>query len=175
MTRLTPNFTLEELTHSDTALRLGIDNTPPPDIIPNLIVLATGLEAIRAVLGVPVNVTSGYRCEALERVLCEKDFQAWCRRHRRNPVTDWPEYFERKGHPKGYCGDWTADAAEVGRRRSMGGLEWAYRASVEPVAWVRYRSRSRAISAMWWMNSMLDAEMTLMNGNSAASLQGYWQ
>ena len=108
MTRLTPNFTLEELTHSDTALRLGIDNTPPPDIIPNLIVLATGLEAIRAVLGVPVNVTSGYRCEALERVLCEKDFPAWCRRHRRNPVTDWPEYFERKGHPKGYCGDWTA-------------------------------------------------------------------
>jgi hypothetical protein len=58
------------------------------------------------------------------------------------------------------------------RRRSVGGCALAYRA---PVAWVRYRSRSRAISAMWWMNSRLDAQTTLMNGNSAASLQGYWQ
>ena len=67
-------------------------------------------------------------------------------------------------------------AARLVRRAADG--PWvgpAYRTPVEPVARVRYRSRSRAISAMWWMNSMLLAQMTLMNGNSAASLQGYWQ
>ena len=107
MTRLSPNFTLEEFIHSDTALRLGIDNTPPPEVLQNLAVLAVGLEEIRAVLGFPVNVNSGYRSEALERVLCAKDFLAWCRRHGKDAATAWPEYFERKGHPRGCCADWT--------------------------------------------------------------------
>ena len=55
---------------------------------------------------------------------------------------------------------------------SLSGAPWAYRASSGRVL---YRSRSRAISAMWWMSSRLLAQMTLMNGSSAASLQGYWQ
>lgn len=110
MTRLTPNFTLEELVHSDTAVRLGIDNTPPPDVVPRLVILAQGMEEIRAMLGgVPVNVHSGYRCEALERVLCEQDFGGWCRRHGMMPSEQsWKIYFARKGHPQGWCADWTA-------------------------------------------------------------------
>jgi len=106
-TRLTHNFTFGELTESDTALRLGIDNTPPPEIIPRLRVLAGGLEQIRGILGFPVNVTSGYRCEALERVLCWKDFMRWCRQHGQDPATAWGAYFSTKGHPQGYAADWT--------------------------------------------------------------------
>lgn len=63
---LTPHFTLAEFTDSDTALRRGIDNTPPPDVLENLrLVLAPGMEAVRSVLGVPLQIRSGYRSPAL--------------------------------------------------------------------------------------------------------------
>lgn len=65
MMKLTPHFTLAELTASATATRLGINNTPAPELLPRLIQLAEMLERIRTTLGVPVIVTSGYRCEAL--------------------------------------------------------------------------------------------------------------
>ena len=107
---LTAHFTMEELIQSDMAVRLGIDNTPPQNIVPNLIVLAEGLEQIRGVVGHPLHVSSGYRCEALERVLCEKDFLAWCARHSKGSAVAWPEYFARKGHPKGFCADFTCRA-----------------------------------------------------------------
>lgn len=107
MTNLTPHFTLEELTHSDMAVRLGIDNTPPAIIVPNLTVLAEGMELVRNVLQHPIHPNSGYRCEEFERVLCAKDFKAWCARHGKDPLTAWPEYFARKGHPNGYCLDFT--------------------------------------------------------------------
>lgn len=62
---LTPHFTLAELVRSDTAARLSIDNTPPPELLPRLVLLAELLERIRATLGCPVIVTSGYRCQEL--------------------------------------------------------------------------------------------------------------
>ena len=46
--QLTPHFTLAELTASTTATRLGIDNTPPAEIVPRLIMVAEMLERIRA-------------------------------------------------------------------------------------------------------------------------------
>lgn len=63
--QLTEHFSLEELVHSSTAIRLGIDNTPPDEILPNLKVLAQGLERVRSVLGHPIHIDSGYRCEIL--------------------------------------------------------------------------------------------------------------
>lgn len=63
--KLTAHFTLAELTASAKATQLGINNTPPPELIPRLVLLAEMLERIRSTLGVPVIVTSGYRCEAL--------------------------------------------------------------------------------------------------------------
>ncbi len=106
MIHLTEHFTLEELAHSDTALRLGIDNTPGATIVPHLITLTLGLEKIRALLERPLLVRSGYRCEALERLLCEKDFRAWCaRRGRTGDGKDWREYFNAKAHPQGYAAD----------------------------------------------------------------------
>lgn len=108
---LTAHFTLEELVHSDTAIRLGINNAPPIDIVPNLRVTAEGLERCRDILGVPIIVLSGYRCPELERILCAKDYSAWCARRglAENNLT-WAQYFEVKGHPRGWCADFIAPA-----------------------------------------------------------------
>lgn len=108
---LTAHFTLEELTHSDTAVRLGIYNTPPLDVLANLRVTAEGLERCRDILLVPIIVHSGFRCLELERILCAKDYSAWCARRglAENDLT-WAQYFEVKGHPRGWCADWTAPA-----------------------------------------------------------------
>lgn len=62
---LTKHFTLAELTASNKAKQLGIDNTPPPEIVPRLVMVAEMLERIRSTLNCPVVVTSGYRCEQL--------------------------------------------------------------------------------------------------------------
>jgi putative chitinase len=109
MTTLTYNFSRAELEHSDTAVRLGIDNTASDRIITALFVLAVGLEKVRALLNFPVRVSSGYRCEELERVLCDKDYRAWCARHGNHVGADsWNAYFLRKAHPNGYAADFTA-------------------------------------------------------------------
>ena len=72
MTQLTPHFSLDELTRSDTAVRLGIDNTPSPEIVANLQMLAYGLEKVRFLLGLlnrRIIISSGYRCSALNKAL----------------------------------------------------------------------------------------------------------
>lgn len=69
MTNLSTHFTLEELTHSQTATRLGIENNPNDAELVNLRRLAETLERIRTAVGKPIQITSGYRCKALnERV-----------------------------------------------------------------------------------------------------------
>ncbi len=73
---LSPHFTLEELTRSSTAVRLGIDNTPPEGVFANLAVLAEGLEALRALLGHPLMIDSGYRCPDLNAVVHGSQFSA---------------------------------------------------------------------------------------------------
>ena len=60
---MTPHFSLEELTFSDTAVRLGINNNvTDPTILSNLHELAVGLEQIRDLLNAPLHINSGYRC-----------------------------------------------------------------------------------------------------------------
>jgi len=67
--KLTPHFTLAEITASNTASRLGLDNTPEPELLPRLVLLAELLERIRTTLGVPVTVTSGYRAPKVNRAV----------------------------------------------------------------------------------------------------------
>ena len=67
--RLTPHFTLAELTASTKARAHDLDNTPPPEIVPRLVRTAEMLERIRSTLGVPVIVTSGYRSQAVNRLV----------------------------------------------------------------------------------------------------------
>lgn len=63
-------FTLDELTRSATATRLGIDNTPPPEALGRLRVLTDRLlDPIRQAWGAPIRVNSGYRCPALNRAV----------------------------------------------------------------------------------------------------------
>lgn len=104
---LSPHFTLEELTRSELALRNGIENAPPPEVVENLRVLAFGLERVRALLAQPIHVQSGYRCEALERVLTARSWEAWARARGR-PLDDesWADYFATKDHPRGFAADW---------------------------------------------------------------------
>lgn len=60
--KLTDNFSLEELTHSDIAVRAGIDNAPLPELMPNLKRTAEAMEEVRQLLGGrPITVSSGYR------------------------------------------------------------------------------------------------------------------
>ena len=64
--RLSQNFTLEEMTASATAARLGIDNTPSETVKNNLKRLATEImQRIRDQWGGPIIVSSGYRSKAL--------------------------------------------------------------------------------------------------------------
>lgn len=63
--KLTDHFTLEELTASQMAVRQRIDNTPPADAVINLTKLAAMLEEVRALLGHPLIISSGYRSPAL--------------------------------------------------------------------------------------------------------------
>lgn len=63
--KLSAHFDLSEFTISQTAARLGIDNTPPPDVVERLKHTAQGLEGIRILLGVPIIISSGYRSPAL--------------------------------------------------------------------------------------------------------------
>ncbi|MBL8378497.1 MAG: DUF882 domain-containing protein [Burkholderiales bacterium] len=67
-TRLSPHFSLEELTASQTAVREGIDNTPDAAARRNLARLAATLEDVRTLLGgVPIIISSGYRSPQLNR------------------------------------------------------------------------------------------------------------
>ena len=71
--KLSTHFSLSEFTASQTAARLGIDNTPPPEVIENLKRVAEWLEGVRVLLGVPIFISSGYRCLALNRKVGSKD------------------------------------------------------------------------------------------------------
>lgn len=65
---ITPHFSYKELTRSDTALRMGIDNSPTPAHLENLKLLCVHvLEPIR-IYG-PVTINSGYRSMALNMVI----------------------------------------------------------------------------------------------------------
>jgi hypothetical protein len=64
---LSKHFTLEELTFSQTAARLGIENTPDSDTLSNLRGLSNFLEAIREKIKKPIYITSGYRSHELNK------------------------------------------------------------------------------------------------------------
>lgn len=88
---LTDHISLEELTRSDTAVRLGFDNKPPADLVPNLADTARMLERIRTHLcdiagyDVPIHISSGYRCLQLNRALKSSDTSA----HVQGLAVDW--------------------------------------------------------------------------------------
>ena len=64
--QLTDHFSLEDMTRSRDALRKGIDNTPSPDNVAELLRWCTTIgEPARALIEVPLYVDSGFRCLVL--------------------------------------------------------------------------------------------------------------
>ncbi len=64
--KISEHLSLIEVSTSDTAKRLGIDNTPKGDHLENLKLLAEKVfEPIRAHFGKPIKLSSGYRSKAL--------------------------------------------------------------------------------------------------------------
>lgn len=60
------HFTITELSHSDTAVRLSIDNRPSLQAVTNLKALTDNvLDPAREHFGIPITVNSGYRCPRL--------------------------------------------------------------------------------------------------------------
>jgi uncharacterized protein YcbK (DUF882 family) len=74
MTQLTANFSLEELTASETAERNGWDNTPNEQELANLRRLAAFLEQVKEVLaGKPIMISSGLRTKKINDAVGSKD------------------------------------------------------------------------------------------------------
>lgn len=68
--KLTEHFTLAEFVRSETATNRHIDNTPTPEVIENLRALCRNvLEPARVAFGSPIYITSGYRCQALNKAV----------------------------------------------------------------------------------------------------------
>jgi hypothetical protein len=96
---LSKSFTLNELTKSQEALRLGIDNTPSEEHILNLKILCDNiLQPIRDFYGLPVSVSSGYRSPEL----CEAIGSSRTSQHARGEAAD----FEIFGVANKELSDW---------------------------------------------------------------------
>ncbi|MBQ0060183.1 MAG: peptidase M15 [Bacteroidales bacterium] len=80
--KITEHFKLSEFERSETAKRLGIDNSVPKEFLPNIKALCEKvLEPLRAAinkspfkgdlegLDIPVKLSSGYRCPALNKAV----------------------------------------------------------------------------------------------------------
>lgn len=71
---LSTHFTLEELTSSEVAARMGFDNTPNEDEIQNLRRLAALLESVKSAVGMkPVMINSGFRSKPVNDAVGSKD------------------------------------------------------------------------------------------------------
>ena len=80
MIKASPNFTVDELTFSETATRKDIDNTPSDEVLDNLLITAWSMENVRELLNNnPILISSGYRCLALNELLGSKPTSAHIR------------------------------------------------------------------------------------------------
>lgn len=63
-------FTLEEFTHSSTANRLKIENTPSDEVVRNIQYgVQMVLDPLRRIIRSPIIITSGFRCSALNKAV----------------------------------------------------------------------------------------------------------
>ena len=77
--RLSKNLTLREAIKSNTATRLGIDNTPEEWEIHNLRAVAENVfQPVRDHFGVPIAVSSGYRSKKLNKAIGGSSMSQHC-------------------------------------------------------------------------------------------------
>ena len=70
---LSPNFTLAELTVSEIAARLSLDNTPNATEVANLVRVADLLEQVRAIVKKPILVNSAFRSKPVNDAVGSRD------------------------------------------------------------------------------------------------------
>ena len=59
---ITAHFTWHDVTFSETAIRHGLDNNPPDDLLPNIQRMARFMEELRLVMGAqPIFISSWFR------------------------------------------------------------------------------------------------------------------
>lgn len=105
MTQLTEHFTLEELTVSPTAKRLGLSNKPTPQHIENMRYCCEKiLEPVRAHFGKPVQINSSYRAPAVNKAVGGSATS----QHVNGQAID----FEVPGVDNKVVADWVADNLE---------------------------------------------------------------
>jgi len=67
---ISKHLSLKEVVRSNTAIKKGIDNNPTKEHLNNLIRLADNVfEPLREYINKPINVSSGYRSEALNKLI----------------------------------------------------------------------------------------------------------
>jgi hypothetical protein len=77
--QISEHFTLEELSFSETAARLGLDNTPSSIVVANLRLVGVVMETIRTLLGDrPIIVHSGYRSSQVNKAVGGAATSAHC-------------------------------------------------------------------------------------------------
>jgi hypothetical protein len=68
--KVTPSFWLSEFLESDTATRMGLDNSPDAESLRNLRLLTIpGMQSVRDCLGQPIFISSGYRSPAVNKAV----------------------------------------------------------------------------------------------------------
>ena len=101
MVRLSTNFTLEEFTRSQTAIRQNIDNTPTEEHIENMQLLCEMvLQPVRDHFG-PIAINSGYRGVVLNKTIGG----SWKSQHCEGKAVD----IECPGTGNRYVADWISD------------------------------------------------------------------
>jgi len=130
MTPISAHFSLEEVCHSQTAAREGVDNSLPLELMPTVKRTALGMELLRRELNSNmIIVSSWYRCESLERIIARSGYRIWCLKHgHAADEASWAEYFATKAHPKGSAVDFTCPSQgspeKVMRKLIASGLQY---------------------------------------------------
>ena len=120
-------FTFDELIHSDTADRLGIDNTPTSEAVSNINDLVINvLDRLRSEWGRPIIVTSGYRCKELNAAVGGTHYSQHLKGQAADIVSDDFEAFRR--FVRHWCKDNEFDQCIF---EHGGGREWIHISYVE--------------------------------------------
>ena len=145
--RLSENFSLWELTKSQTAERKGISNVPGEEEIKNLTALCKNvLQAVRSYYGVPIKPSSGYRCLALNNAIGSRPTS--------QHVTGQAVDFEVPGVDNKVVARWIKDNLTYDQlileyyKEGQPNSGWVHVSYVEPV--VKNRNQARVYDGATW-------------------------
>lgn len=116
MPKVSEWFTVEEVEHSDTAIRLGISNKASEIVLARARKVGVNvMDPIRENWDIPFRPNSWYRSEPLEKVITwDGGFKNWCAKYKPGVWCEqgliykhmkcqdaWDQYFAKKQHPTG--------------------------------------------------------------------------